>query len=474
MANIQVTPTQTQAAIQAAINGSSAGDTITFSAGTYTLAPGGTNGALQFPASRSYIGTGATLGLTTGVDTTGNQNLVNVAGSTTATPTSVTGFTFTDAQVFVANGSFNLHANTFKNIYRGLYVLGASGSFTGNSFTNTSAEGIYGYPASNLSVTGNTFNSTFEAIHFIAAVDSMNISNNTVLGTRRFAFEIQEAATNLTISDNYIGEFVAFAANANIHCGMSVATGYGVGINITNNTILQTSGDSGNYTGSGPAIEIMGSKVSVENNIAWGWSTFFLNGAQSPNASSGNKIYGGSFSSPDVVPYTLSPFTSTGDQLLPLSGLSPIPAPPGSPAPPAPPAPPVPPVVIPAGITSVLGTPGTINITAPVGSVIALVQQNGVVVQIPAPNAMTGTTATIKGIPGEWSLAVQVTTGGKTYTLPFVAQPAATPYTTFAPSLSQPAPVNPPPPVTPPVATVVHVVETLSNGKISIDGASPQ
>ncbi len=164
--------------------------------------------------------------------------------------------------------------------------------FDHNSFSNLSAEGIYGFPGNNDTYDNNKFDYVWEPIHLVAATNTTDISNNVITHAKRIGIELQDGMTNLTVANNWISDFVPNLDSNGVdsHMGISCATGgyqnssgqwvaFGEHINITGNTILQNGPDQGLDMWAKSAIEIMGdSDINITNNYMWGWGTGVLNG----------------------------------------------------------------------------------------------------------------------------------------------------------------------------------------------------
>jgi hypothetical protein len=76
---------------------------------------------------------------------------------------------------------------------------------------------------------------------------------------------------------------------------------------------------------------------------------------------------------------------------------------------------------IPAGITATVSAqPGAVTVTAPAGSTIGIYASTLDPSTAVSLGTISGTSATIGGIPLNWQVTVTVTTGGTTYTLPAV------------------------------------------------------
>jgi hypothetical protein len=229
----------TPANYQMAINASNAGDTINFAAGRYVLTTNPAGPAATWPTGRHYVGNGAVISLSGGMgDSACHEETVKLTGSSTTTEFS--GFVVTDAQIDCQSGSFNVHDNTFQNGVVGIFVAGQSGSFNHNAFTQLSGGGIYGYPGDSDTYDGNTFDYVYEPIHLVSTSNTVDVSGNVITHPTRNAIELQNAMTNLTVKNNWISDWLpnSNAATDN-HMAISCATMHGSNITISGNELIQ-------------------------------------------------------------------------------------------------------------------------------------------------------------------------------------------------------------------------------------------
>jgi Right handed beta helix region len=301
---ITVVPSEAQTQIQAAINNSHAGDTISFQAGTYNLM------LLRLAAGRTYIG--ATNGQTI-IHGSGGNSLFVFYG----TGLTVQHFIFDGGGLYLggAISNVNVEYNTFQNIAFGPNGSKEFGNWTTtigvfmdtsasntdisyNTFRNLSGQilnqytdenlgvtAIFGYNVSNTTINYNTFDTLNEGIHIFNA-QNLKVLHNTMTHFHRIGMEFQLKVSGLEIGYNtYSAPVAPFWAtfgisaaitngNAYIHdnliddqvqqaCGSGCWIGYGVeawgpGTLVTNNTIQ---GHWGNGVAIGPS-----SNLNVVNN----------------------------------------------------------------------------------------------------------------------------------------------------------------------------------------------------------------
>jgi len=429
----------------AAINSSSPGDTISFGAGTYNFA-----NRMLLPGNRIYQGNGqATI--------TGPDSSTASMDFDTVTGVEVTGFTFTGTFLQVHDCQVNIHGNTFENTGGyGVYGDGFTNShIDDNTFSGQTNTSVMIYPGNNNTIDGNTFNNIEEAIHTIGGSYN-DYSHNVINYCSRNGIEVQggQGMTNLTVDDNWIGNWnpngnkqpdgtcshmaISFATGSNPNGG--AVTNQGENNTISGNTLLlngspgQTAPEGGNYALTG--IELMGQQnINVTDNYCAGASMFIMNGT-SNNAgnSSGNTLIVSERDLPDSCPWQITPLSGT-DHVYAWNASN-APAAPSvaatvgasvstgttstsSPAPTV--AAPAPTQSIPAGITATAnGQSGQITVNAPAGATLGIYASTLDPSTAVNLGAISGTSATIGGIPADWQVTVTVTTGGTTYTLPSV------------------------------------------------------
>jgi len=451
-ATITVSPTDD---VQARLDASNAGDTVSFSAGTYHVA-----NRMLLPGNRIYQGNGnATI--------TGPDPTVASWDFDTVTGAEVTGFSFAGTFLQLHDCQVNIHGNTFSNTGRwGVYGDGMHDShIDDNSFTGTTDTSVMLYPGNNNTVNGNTFDHINEAIHVIGGSYN-DFSKNTINYCARNGIELQGGGgmTNLTVKNNWIGNWNP-AGNLQpdgtaSHMAISCATGsnpnggavtnQGQNNTISHNTLLlngapgQSAPQSTNWSLTG--IELMGQQnIDVMGNYCSGAGNFIMNGTSNNSAvSSGNTLVVAMRTVNDNTPWKITPVAGT-DTLYAWND------------PNAPPAPSVAATVgsaaaapvaqaIPAGINATPnGQPGQVAVACPAGSVL------GIYASTLAPSTavnlgtVSESSATIGGIPLNWRVTVTVTTGGTTYTLPAVqvldsAIPSSGPFNPSLIATQQPAP----------------------------------
>jgi hypothetical protein len=371
--------------IQSVVDRSAPGDTVAFSAGTYsvsasvvllpgrTYSGGGTPGVsgiaqlspeqtLRLRAAIAAINTqqlrsdnsqilgrqialsgtvaptstgtnvgGAVISASGGLVSSAQGTFVCGGGSGT---TVITGFTFTGNFISVANSSYNVYNNSFiGSPGNGIFDVAVTNShFNQNTFSNIGAVGIYGYPGNNNTFDTNTFTHCWESIHQVATCDQTDVSGNVILQGCRIGIELQNPMSNLTVENNYLGEWLPEpdpGANPGSQLAISIATNQANNVTASGNLIIHNADNGSNYSGVGYALEIAGTNVTVTNNVSWGWGTFILNAIAGPSTVSGNKVYGGSEWAWDGGSGYVAPNDSDGP-ILPLSALSPLPGPPSA------------------------------------------------------------------------------------------------------------------------------------------------
>jgi hypothetical protein len=214
-------------AIQAALNASSAGDTILFPGGVYDL----TNFYLQqhnsngngfvIPGDRFYLGqNGATL---RGRDSLGPQVYIqNYSGSTHLPTNNVTisHLSFDQGGIYIDNaGGMNqnivldyntFHINTSGENNNGLtFKAGLRNSrITNNYFTGYNCSfAIFGLYYNTLTLANNEFVNVNAAVHIDAlhfsGSGNLLVEQNYITGTHGMGLEFQSEATNLVFQDNW-------------------------------------------------------------------------------------------------------------------------------------------------------------------------------------------------------------------------------------------------------------------------------
>ena len=291
---ITVVPSEAQTQIQASINNSHSGDTISFQAGTYNL------NNLTLQPGRSYIGS------------TQGQSILHGTGGYPVMAFSGNGLTVQHL-IFDGGGihfwqavsGVNVEYNTFRNISYGpngqtewpnwpstvaLFIdTSASNSdFSYNTFQNLNSQilytssdqnlgvsGIFGYGFSNTTINNNTFNTVNEGIKiFFNNTNGANvhINNNTFTQVHRMAIEMQNSqVSSLEVAYNNISKPLSPWM---LTFGISAAIGGGSGLTIHNNFVDDQlpAVCSGCWVGIG--IEAWGNNTQVLNNTVRGyWAT---------------------------------------------------------------------------------------------------------------------------------------------------------------------------------------------------------
>jgi hypothetical protein len=278
--------TDDTAAIQSAIAGSGAGDTIQCPAGVYKVTK-----ALTFLSSRNYQGA-------LGCVLTGNigSQLVQLKYDN-AHDVVINGWTFSGGGI-LSNGSSGAHPannitisnNTFQNITLAgsfnsdaihAWVGITNSTIQGNTFTNIyNAANIHDWSdvcgaiwlfnSSSTTITQNTFSQVCQAVHVTANHDGghdITVTLNTIHDSARYGIEIQGASgiNNVTVNGNY---YDTPEARINGQTGISLAVS-GTGHQILNNSLQGP--NLGNSLNQSAAIEAMGSGFVVQGNVAGHW-----------------------------------------------------------------------------------------------------------------------------------------------------------------------------------------------------------
>lgn len=365
LSTVTVTPSN----FLGAISSSHAGDTISFSAGTYNVAS-----STPLPGNRVYQGNGvATI---TGPDPDTTSFDVN-----TVSGVELTGFTFTGTGIQVENSQVNINNNTFENIpgtgifADGIYNSQINNNTFGNVANTENATGIMAYTGDDNSFDYNTFNDVYEPIHAIggqngAVSDSNDFSYNTIAGASRNGIEIQYTMTNLTVTNNWIGDWnLQLPLDSNgltSHMALSIATGPtnttgfpdpGNNITIADNTLL-LNGASGQTPSSAlyalTAIEAMGQNISIYGNYASGCGLAIMNGTSGTGVTneSNNTWICVQAVDADNTPWSITPIYTSADNIIAWNSAN-APASPAAPAQlPAAPVSPAAPAQVPAAATT--------------------------------------------------------------------------------------------------------------------------
>jgi Right handed beta helix region len=222
---VTVVPSEAQSQIQASINNSHVGDTISFQAGTFSV------NKLRLQPGRTYVG--ATHGQTV-IHGSGGYSLFVFYGS----GLTLQYFTFDGGGLYLGKGSANvkIEYNVFQNIPFGPNAQTEFGNWTTtvgvfidtsatnldishNSFHNLHAQilnqfvdhnlgvtAIFGYGLSNATITYNTFDTLNEGIHLFSGPGGSNvhINNNTFTNFHRMAVEIQTNTHTLEVGYNTV------------------------------------------------------------------------------------------------------------------------------------------------------------------------------------------------------------------------------------------------------------------------------
>ena len=84
--------------------------------------------------------------------------------------------------------------------------------------------GIYGYPGNNDTFDSNYFSGVEEPIHLIGNQSNTDISGNVITGAIRIGIELQNGMQNLTVDNNWIGNWASGNVNSG-HMAISCAAG---------------------------------------------------------------------------------------------------------------------------------------------------------------------------------------------------------------------------------------------------------
>jgi len=257
------------AAIQAAVDNANSGDTIQFAAGTYNV-----SGTLNFDSNLSFVGAKGTVLNRTGA----NDHSIVKTGSSNVL---INGITFQGAGIEIGEGGS--HITVENSTFTGLTWGTGSGSYyavfmpsdvhdsliQNNSFVNMPGTdtAVVGWGNTNLTITGNTFDSVNEGIHLFDNQSGNVISHNTLTNVGRMGVEVQGSdSTGVTVEYNSVSDFTA-ASDDGFCYALSVVTD-GTGSVVRYNTLVSTNGDATPY-----GIEVGGTGTLVEGNYVEGFGT---------------------------------------------------------------------------------------------------------------------------------------------------------------------------------------------------------
>lgn len=288
---ITVVPSEVQTQIQASINNSHVGDTISFQAGTYNLSH------LRLQPGRSYLG--STNGQTI-VHGNGGHSLMDFYG----TGLTVQHIIFDGGGLYLGGpvSGAMIEYNTFRNISYGLNgqtefpnwtstvgifidTSASNSDISHNTFQNLSSQilyqssdqnlgvsGIFGYGFSNTTITNNTFDTVNEGIKIFfdhADGENVHINNNTFTNVHRMAIEMQHSSSNgLEVAYNNMSKPLA---PWKLTFGISAAIG-GSNTTIHDNIVddqVQSVCGVGCWVGIG--IEAWGNATKVIDNTVRGY-----------------------------------------------------------------------------------------------------------------------------------------------------------------------------------------------------------
>lgn len=331
---ITVTPSEAQTQIQASINNSAPGDTISFQTGTYNLE------LLRLQPGRSYIGS------------TQGQSIIHGNGGYALMVFYGSGLTVQHL-VFDGGGLYlggavsgaNIEYNTFQNISYGPNATTEWGNWTStvgvfidtslsnsdisyNTFQNLNSQiltlisdqnlgvsGIFGYGFSNTTVTNNTFNNLNEGIKVFfdyANGGNVHFNSNTFTNFHRMAIEMQSSqVSSVEVAYNNIS---APLAPWKLTFGISAATG-GTGMTIHNNLVddqLPSVCGPGCWVGIG--IEAWGNDTQVLNNTVRGyWAVGVAVGASTNLVVQGNALCGPAMAEGNNYVSNENPYSHIGE-----------------------------------------------------------------------------------------------------------------------------------------------------------------
>jgi hypothetical protein len=297
---ITVVPSEAQTQIQASINNSHSGDTISFQAGTYNL------NNLQLQAGRSYIGS------------TQGQSIIHGTGGYPVMQFNGSGVTI---QHLVFNGGgihfwqavsgVNVEYNTFENI-----SYGPNAQTEWPNWPSTTALFI-DTSASNSDFSYNTFqnlNSQILNISFFNYTNGANvhINNNTFTQVHRMAIEMQNShVTSLEVAYNNLSKPLSPWM---LTFGISAAIGGGSGLTVHDNFVddQQAAVCSGCWVGIG--IEAWGNNTKILNNTVRGyWATGVAVGQSTNLLVQGNALCGPEMAINNFYISNENPYSHTGE-----------------------------------------------------------------------------------------------------------------------------------------------------------------
>jgi parallel beta-helix repeat protein len=317
---ITVVPSEVQSQIQASINNSHVGDTISFQEGTYNLAH------LRLLPGRRYVGS---TNRQTVIHGNGGHSLMDFYG----TGLIVQRLTFDGGGLYLGGpvSGVKVQYNTFRNIPYGvdgqtefsnwtstvgvfIDTSASNSDISYNTFQNLSSQilyqssdqslgvsGILGYGFSNTTITNNTFDTVNEGIKIFfdhADGENVHVNNNTFTNVHRMAIEMQHSSSSgLEVAYNnisnplspWIETFGISAAmggsNTVVHdniiddqvpsqCG-SLRCSIGIGIEAWGNSTQIVNNTVRGYWGWGIAVGIS-SNLVIQNNVICGPDMIFI------------------------------------------------------------------------------------------------------------------------------------------------------------------------------------------------------
>lgn len=310
---VTVVPSEVQTQIQASINNSQVGDTISFQAGTYNLSQ------LRLQPGRSYIGA------------TNGQTIIHGSGGYALMVFNGNGLTVQNL-IFDGGGLYlsgaisgaMIEHNTFRNISFGpngqtefanwtstvgvfIDTSVSNSDISDNTFQNLNPEilnissdqnlgvsGIFGYGFANTTINSNTFDTVNEGIKIFfdnTSGENVHINSNTFTNVHRMAIEMQHgSSTGLEVAYNNLSQPLA---PWKLTFGISAAMG-GSNTTIHDNIVddqLPSVCGPGCWVGIG--IEAWGNSTTVLNNIVRGyWGAGVAVGASSNVLVENNVICG--------------------------------------------------------------------------------------------------------------------------------------------------------------------------------------
>jgi parallel beta-helix repeat protein len=289
---ITVAPSEIQSQIQASINNSQVGDTISFQEGTYNFSH------LRLLPGRRYVGS---TNRQTVIHGNGGHSLMDFYG----TGLTVQRLTFDGGGLYLGGpvSDVKVQYNTFRNIPYGVNgqtefsnwtstvgvfidTSASNSDISYNTFQSLSSQilyqssdqnlgvsGIFAYGFSNTTITNNTFDTVNEGIKvFFDHADGKNVhvNNNTFTNVHRMAIEMQDgSASGLEVAYNIISKPLApWKATFGISAAVNGSSNTTIHDNIIDDQLPSVCGP-GCWVGIG--LEVAGNSTTVINNTVRGY-----------------------------------------------------------------------------------------------------------------------------------------------------------------------------------------------------------